>query len=596
MNKRTRAVLSLFFLTIALFLSASTRAMALPTFSAQKITTHKVAPGETAYSIAKSYHIALKDLYASNPGTENGLKTGSVLVIPSSGSVATVNSAAQAEEQFVYHTIEKKETLYSVSRKYAVSMQNILDANPGLTADSFQEGRTIRIPSDKVQPPAKIITYELHKVQKGETALSISKENNISLEAFYEANPAARTGDVKKGNMVRIPKVSEKKITENEVRLEEETGTKMLYDRSKIKKVNTVKIGVVLPFTDQNESMGVRLNEYAEGFLLAVEDFKVKGGNAEIYIFNIASGADTKRLEGLLETADFKSMNVIIGGTSQEQIAVLSKYAKRQKIKYVIPFTSRDEGVASNPYLFQMNSPQAYLNTAVSGRFVREFADCHVIFVNDKEGEQSSDKTDFTDELQKTLQKTKISSASVNLSSTSASELTSLMSSTKRNIIVPTSGAVSTISKLGVLLQSSLQLSPRLQISLFGYPEWQTYNSQTQTVLHGFDTYFYSPFYLDNDQYMVKIINQRYQSRFNKSMINTYPKYGFLGYDVGTYFLNIVKQFGSNFENSMDRFNPVTLQSPISFTRLNNWGGFINTGFYFVHYGSVSVEKTAYSK
>jgi hypothetical protein len=48
--------------------------------------THTVVKGETPYSVAKLYGLSISDIYEANPGTENGLKIGQVLVIPSKTS------------------------------------------------------------------------------------------------------------------------------------------------------------------------------------------------------------------------------------------------------------------------------------------------------------------------------------------------------------------------------------------------------------------------------------------------------------------------------------------------------------------------------
>ncbi|MBP1618849.1 MAG: putative secreted protein [Bacteroidetes bacterium] len=554
----------------------------------QNSKTHRVEAGETAYSIAKTYNILLKDLYALNPGVENGVRTGAELVLPQSNVVNPTSSG----EKYVYHTIERKETLYSVSRKYSVAMQDIMDANVGLTAETFQEGKVIRIPRGLIQKPEQAITYRLHKVRKGETIYSIAKSYNLTSDALTDANPDLKSSNLKKGFMLKIPQYSEKKLTERDSVVQEEKAHNLLRERSKVKAVNTVRIGLLFPFSDKNDAQSNRFVEYLEGFLLAVEDFKQKGYSAEVYVFDIESGVNTNRLTALLETEELKTVNVLIGGISQDQIGVLSDFAKKQKIRYVIPFNSKNDDVLSNDYVFQMNTPYNYLFSAISQTFVNRFKTAKVIFVNDS----GDDKADFITSLQSELQKNKISNTSVQLSENTGTELSALLSTTKPNIIVPTSGSSATLNKLVSVLQPLKKDNPDLQFSLFGYPEWQTYNLQTQDNLRKLDTYFYSSFFIGANQNSAKLFSQRFKSRYGKDLMNVYPKFGLLGYDIGNYFLNIVKLYGVNFDNHVTKYQINSIQSALSFKRVNNWGGFINTGFYFVHYGTSGTEKTDYSK
>ena len=135
-----------------------------------------------------------------------------------------------------------------------------------------------------------------------------------------------------------------------------------------------------------------------------------------------------------------------------------------------------------------------------------------------------------------------------------------------------------------------------MQISLFGYPEWQTYGSSVQEKLYKYDSYFFTPFFVGNEQASGKQFAERFISRYDKKLMNLYPKYGLLGYDTGNYFLNAAKLYGVNFENHLGKYQANSVQSALFFTRTNNWGGFINTGFYFVHCGTSSTEKTKYEK
>jgi len=112
---------------------------------------HKADPKETLYSISRKYKVTVDELNKSNPELSTGLKVGQILRIPYKGTVVAVSNAAETSSTSASsgsaagtHTVEPKETLYSLSRKYNVSVNEIKKANPGLT--DLKVGQTINIP------------------------------------------------------------------------------------------------------------------------------------------------------------------------------------------------------------------------------------------------------------------------------------------------------------------------------------------------------------------------------------------------------------------------------------------------------------------
>jgi len=116
---------------------------------------HKVKYGETLKSIAAKYGISVQDIKTWNYIGRRGLKPGKHLIIykptsnPSSGtktlasidtksSTITTNSVTPdstnsiKEKDNIYHIVRKSETIYSIARKYNISVNDLLNQN-GLT-------------------------------------------------------------------------------------------------------------------------------------------------------------------------------------------------------------------------------------------------------------------------------------------------------------------------------------------------------------------------------------------------------------------------------------------------------------------------------
>lgn len=84
---------------------------------------HEVQAGETYYSISRTYGLKVNELLERNNLTiEETLKVGQVL------QVGTPTAAASKKAK-VIHTVKAGETLYSLSKQYAVSLQDLLQWN-----------------------------------------------------------------------------------------------------------------------------------------------------------------------------------------------------------------------------------------------------------------------------------------------------------------------------------------------------------------------------------------------------------------------------------------------------------------------------------
>ena len=104
------------------------------------IKIHKVLPGETLWSIAKIYGIRLPTIKAYNKLSTNELSESQLLLIPNiqadtSNMVQPLIKHVEHPllkkcDTLIIHKVKKKETLYSISKKYTVGLDQIIKNNP----------------------------------------------------------------------------------------------------------------------------------------------------------------------------------------------------------------------------------------------------------------------------------------------------------------------------------------------------------------------------------------------------------------------------------------------------------------------------------
>ena len=579
-------------------LSVAPVGMMAQTHSSDSYFLHTITTGQSLYSIASMYNVTTADIIKLNPGSSEQIKAGERLKIPQ-------KNAGSGQQTF--HTIQAGETLYKLTQRYGVTAQHICKANPGLSAENFRIGQVIVIPAQtesseetiinevksagavsSASTPLKPKCRDMHRVERKETIYSISRLYGITEAELIAANPELRTEKLKKGKFLCIPYTSagnNQKEQEQPVSPTTIPTDNELFDKSKKEnpKIATIKAAVMLPFmTDGsgNRDEQIRMVEYYEGFLMAVDSLKEKGVSIDIYTYDTYN--NTSSVKSILAKDEMKNMNIIFGPAYPEQVKPVADFAKKNNIRLVIPFTSKGNEVFNNPSIYQINTPQSYLYSEVYEHFTRKFTNANVIFLDAEDGDK--DKADFIKGLKEELKGKHIPFTELKGEAITPESLKGAMNATLDNVFIPTSGTNIALIKLLPQLIVTLRDNPDYRMQLFGYPEWQTYTNDHLASFYELDSYFYSSFYTNNLFPEAIRFSSAYRKWYSKDMSNTFPKYGMLGFDTGYFFLKGLSQYGSNLEDKLNKVTVTPIQTGFKFERVNNWGGFINRKVFFVHF------------
>ena len=577
-----------------LYLSAAMAIMSIGGVCAQATSgyfMHTVTKGQSLYSIASMYNVTIDEIVRLNPGSEERIKAGEALKIP------------QKEDngQPAYHTIQAGETLYKLTVHYGVSAQDICRANPGLSAKNFRIGQVIAIPAKKVvkeepkpettpsvkpSEPLKPNCRDMHRVQRKETIYSISKLYGITEEELIAANPELRTKKLKRGKFICIPYAKASSDNANASATSQAVSDMELFrqNQKESKKYASIKAAVILPFMTKengNRDEQVRMVEYYEGFLMAVDSLKQQGVSVDIHTYD--SGNTTATITQLINTKkELKDMDIIFGPLHTDQVKIMADFAKKNKIRLVVPFTSKSDEVFNNPYVFQINTPQSYLFSEVYEHYLRKFPNAHVVFLNADTGDK--DKDEFIKGLKEELKNKQITFKELKDAEISPEGMKTAVDSLRENVLIPTSGKKIALIKILPQLIITAREHPNYNMRLFGYPEWQTYTDDHLSNFFELDTYFYTSFYTNNLFPAAIKFTSAYRKWYSKDMANTYPKYGMLGFDTAYFFLKGLARYGNHLEEEMNNMTLNPIQTGFKFERVNNWGGFINRKVFFVRF------------
>jgi len=114
---------------------------------------------------------------------------------PQEGGSAPIGPQTSSGTSGTIHTVKKGDTLFDIARRYGVEMASIRSAN-GLRGSLLSIGQQLRIPVD-------VSGYKIHTVRSGETLWALSKRYGVTVDDLRDANGISGTLQV--GEELRIP-------------------------------------------------------------------------------------------------------------------------------------------------------------------------------------------------------------------------------------------------------------------------------------------------------------------------------------------------------------------------------------------------------
>lgn len=153
----------------------------------QNYIKHKVQKGENLTQIAKKYDVTTSEIIKLNPDAQKSIELDTVLLIPNKAKSQVLTQKT--------HTVLAKETLYSLSKLYDISIDDLQNANINSLKEGLKIGLVLNIPSKgknvsleiPKQNSPKITVY--HEVKPKETKYGIANQYNITVEQLEKQNP-----------------------------------------------------------------------------------------------------------------------------------------------------------------------------------------------------------------------------------------------------------------------------------------------------------------------------------------------------------------------------------------------------------------------
>ena len=166
---------------------------------------HQVGEKETLFSLARRYGATVNSILEQNPTADGGLEVGQILKIPYVGRQKTGQATKTADG--IVHRVAAKETLFSIARLYNVSVDDIKAWN-NLKDGTLSMGQELLVRKSSTPPPTEVKVIpttgaRTHTVAPKETLYSISKLYGMSVAQLKEWNSIQDT-ELKIGQVLTV--------------------------------------------------------------------------------------------------------------------------------------------------------------------------------------------------------------------------------------------------------------------------------------------------------------------------------------------------------------------------------------------------------
>lgn len=218
---------------------------------------------------------------------------------------------------------------------------------------------------------------DVHKVKRKETIYSISRDYGITVDELIRANPEMASPDyvLKKGSFVCIPFPSAQVVVDTAT-VTPPSPQPVKPAKSDMRD-REIRVGVMLPLHKVNGD-GRRMIEYYRGVLMACDSLRQNNISVSVHAWNVAEDTDINTFL----TDEAAKMDLIIGPLYSKMVKPLSDFAEKNDIRVLIPFSINAPELASNRLMFQVYQAPQDFNRSTVDRFMQQFRDCHPVIID----------------------------------------------------------------------------------------------------------------------------------------------------------------------------------------------------------------------
>ena len=397
-----------------------------------------------------------------------------------------------------------------------------------------------QIENENLPSSYKIDTL-IHKVERKETLYSISKIYNVSIEDIRAYNPEIVGNKLKKKMKLNIPQKRKliSIIEKNEVFFETDDND---YIDSSPKKINlkdsvfknkSLKIGLLAPFKmdeldldslEINKKLLKELNlttislDFYSGSLMALKEANILGINIDFNVFDTEN--DQRKIEKILMENDFKDYDFLIGPFIPRNIVQVLDGLDNSKIPIISPLTT-NKLIKKNNLIQSISQKEVQRESMfdyIDSLIINEPDPC-VMIIHD------SESIEVKNNILKRFPYAELINTNETLGFVDPEITDSLLVTTKKNYVFLETQDLNTITSVSSLLNS--QISKERDIKLMTTYRSDIYENENISFEHlGNLNFIYPSYYKPIYDKNLQFYNEDYITEFgklpNKTSIRAY--------------------------------------------------------------------------
>ncbi len=501
--------------------------------------SHIVLERQTLYSISKAYNVTVDDIYRYNPSVkEKGLQKNSILIIPAV-EIANEPAAPKAVAEVQEQNIEQN-----------VTKENTIE-----------------------EEVVESVPQRLHTVKWFEDLDMISRKYGVSVDAIMKANGLSGRKLTRRQKLV-IPYNDEVIVADKPEAMNpaEQADTTETSDSTADKKPGIfegllfnkkeVNLSLIMPLKATGTSSSAGNMDFYSGALLAVYDMANQGTSCNLNVYD--SSNDTISKENI------ENSDIVIGPVAPAELrnvlemepkAVVSPLDQRAAS---LAKTFSDMIQAPTPLELQYKDLISWIDEDM------EYSDRFIV-ITEKGGTQTEATVQMKAAADSSRLEYKHLAYSILEGRNVTSSLEYIMTESGTNRVYIASDSEAFVND--VVRNLNLMIYKKYDVVLYAPSRIRNYETIEVENFHNTSLHVSTGYYIDYNDPRVQEFLLKYRALYNAEP----TQFAFQGYDMAHYFIGIISKYGNRWISKLEDSDASMLQSTLKFRKDEN-GGYVNTG------------------
>ncbi len=524
----------------------------------KKYYQHIVKKGETVYGVSKDFNLPVKDIVLENPKAIDGISPGDTLQIPFivPGAVPSKPKEVVDSTAYIYHKVQAKETLYSLSKEYNVRIAILDTLNPELKESALKIGMVLRIPKNDGNKAVQVAPPNA----KADTSKEKQAFKNL-VNGLSSSQPKEEGKLLKRYDIVLMLTFSPQEA-------------------------DSIKMSHVIEGTQSLPLLVQIANDFYSGFKLALDSLAMQGFNTDLHVYNIPPDSADRRIDSILALPSTAASNLIIGPPYPSLFNRIAKFAIQHKIPIVSPLSGDNSVLKDDPF-----ATKAVPSSATEIEQTADYVAAHhhgdnIILVQNPDAANDNFYDLFKKRIKATLsvidakdsiQEARYTDALDNIGHT--------FSNQKINVIVVPYQGASFVPKLVNQLANSKYNDGT--VIIYGMHNWGSMDVLDPNNLDTLHLHFASNEFVDyNDRNLMRFL-EKYKMLYGSEPLY----YAFQGFDIGYYYGNLLKKYGTGLQDHLGGEKYKGVHTSFDFYKPDPTGGYENKAIYMIEYKNYNLVK-----